>query len=430
MQAMNLRRPWLVVLVLSMGLLACGLSAARADDKEKTQRQKLLELNGLSTEETQLARLRAMIKDRAKAKEEVKLAAKMVKEAKEGDNPFNYNASLILAKAAHILKMYDVAEKFYEHTVELATKLNDGMKMVNAYDSLIDLYWDQKRYADLIDTCEKIVEIKGPKEIEGYYAFALERLVQAKTKQGKIDEAMTITKGIMESAEGLLYIHFLELKGWIQHEDGKLKDAIATYNEAIAKLDADKEAKAEIKDKEKDRVRYILSGLYVDNKEIDKAAKQLETLVKKHPDNPTFKNDLGFIWCDHDMHLEESEKLIKEALALDKKQKEKLKEEGKLDEVTENAAYLDSLGWVYYKEMKYKEALEPLKKASMDEDEGNHLEIWDHLADCYMALGQKKEAVAAWEKGLKMEDVSPRDGERRRKVSEKLKKARLELTKE
>ena len=124
------------------------------------------------------------------------------------------------------------------------------------------------------------------------------------------------------------------------------------------------------------------------------------------------------------MNLEESEKLIKEALDLDKKEKEKLKKEGKIDEVKENAAYLDSLGWVLFKQKKYKEALEPLKKAAADEDDGNHLEIWDHLADCHMALGQKKEAIAAWEKALKMEDLSKRDGERRRKVSEKLKKAK------
>ena len=108
----------------------------------------------------------------------------------------------------------------------------------------------------------------------------------------------------------------------------------------------------------------------------------------------------------------------------------KLKEDGKLDEVKENAAYLDSLGWVYFKQKKYKEALEPLKKASLDEDEGSHLEIWDHLGDCYSALNQKKDANASWEKALKMEDISKRDGERRRKVSDKLKKARAELSKD
>ncbi len=95
-----------------------------------------------------------------------------------------------------------------------------------------------------------------------------------------------------------------------------------------------------------------------------------------------------------------------------------------------NAAYLDSLGWVLFKQKKYKEALDPLKQAAADDDDGAHLEIWDHLADCCMALGQKKEAIAAWEKGLKYEDVSKRDNERRRKVSEKLKKARAENGKE
>ncbi len=92
----------------------------------------------------------------------------------------------------------------------------------------------------------------------------------------------------------------------------------------------------------------------------------------------------------------------------------------------ENAAYLDSLGWVYFKQKKYKEALDPLVKASKDEDEGAHLEIWDHLGDCYLALGEKKEAITSWEKALKMEDLSPRDAERRRKVTEKLKKARTD----
>ena len=106
------------------------------------------------------------------------------------------------------------------------------------------------------------------------------------------------------------------------------------------------------------------------------------------------------------MNLEESEKLIKEALDLDKKEKEKLKKDGKIDEVTPNAAYLDSLGWVLFKQKKYKEALEPLKQAAADDDEGAHLEIWDHLGDCHMALGQRKEAIAAWEKGLKFEDQS------------------------
>ena len=68
----------------------------------------------------------------------------------------------------------------------------------------------------------------------------------------------------------------------------------------------------------------------------------------------------------------------------------------------------------------------PADHPSHHDEDGSHLEIWDHLGDCHLALGEKKEAITAWEKALKYEDISKRDGERRRKVSEKLKKLRAE----
>jgi tetratricopeptide (TPR) repeat protein len=423
-QAMTGRWPTLGALVAGVVLLAGGLNG-RADDKDNPLREELLKLNTLKDEKAQTAKLRALIKDRAKAKKLVAEAAKMMKEAKETEKPFNYNGSLILAKTAHILKDYDAAERFYEQQVDVATKLNNGEKMLNAYDGLLDLYFDAKRYNDAIETCEKVVDLKGPKELEDAKPFILERLVQAKAKQGKFDEAMNMAKGLIELTDGAWY--FLQLKGWIQREAGKFDEAIATYSDVLDKLDANKELKGESKDRLKDNVRYILSGLYVENKDIDKAAKQLQILIKRHPDRATYKNDLGFIWCDNDMNLDESEKLIKEALELDKKEQEKLLEEKKIDEVKENAAYLDSLGWVYFKQKKYKEALEPLKQAVKDDDDGAHLEIWDHLGDVYMALGQKKDAVEAWKKGLTFDDLSKRDAERRKKVVEKLKKEGVEV---
>jgi tetratricopeptide (TPR) repeat protein len=413
--------------VACLALLVGGSGQGRADDKENPLRAELIKLNGATTEDAQLAKLREFVKDREKAKKGVAEAAKMLKEAKDG-SPFNLNGTTILARAAHVVKEYDIAEKFYEQQVELATKVKSGPKMLVAYENLLDLYFETKRYADAVETCEKIVDMRGPKELEDAKPFIIERLIQAKAKQGKIDEALNMTKGLLELTDNAWY--FLQLKGWVQREGGKIDDAITTYSDVLDKVDAAKELKGDVKDRLKDRVRYTLSGLYVENKDIEKAAKQLQTLIKRNPENPTYKNDLGFIWCDNDLNLEESEKLIKEALELDRKEKEKLKADGKIDEVKDNAAYLDSLGWVLFKQKKYKEAIEVLKKAAADEDDGNHLEIWDHLADCYLALGQRKEAIATWEKGLKMEDISKRDAERRRKVTEKLKKARAEAAKD
>ena len=108
-----------------------------------------------------------------------------------------------------------------------------------------------------------------------------------------------------------------------------------------------------------------------------------------------------------------------------RKRQEQALKDGKIDEVRETAAYLDSMGWVLFKKKQYKEALPYLKKAADDEDEGTHLEIWDHLGDVYMAMGEKKEAIAAWQKGLTMDDISKRDLERRKAVTKKLKAANI-----
>jgi len=423
MAAMLRRSTGLGVLAAGLILLAGGRGLLRADEEKNPLRAELLKLNSVATEEAQTAKLRSLVKDREKAKKAVAEAAKMMKEAKDKDEkPFNINGTLIIGRAAHIIKDYDTAEKFYEREADLATKIKSGKKILNAYENLIDLYFDAKRYSEAIEKCEQIMDMTEPQEVVEAQPIIIGQMILAKARLGKVNEALNLTKTMLAQTGGHWF--FLQIRGQVEREDARIDDAIKTYNEVLDKIDAEKRTPQEDKEKRKDNTRYALSGLYVENKEIDKAAKQLDILIKRHPDRATYKNDLGFIWCDNDMKLEESEKLIREALELDKKEKEKLKKEEKIDEVKENAAYLDSLGWVLFKQKKYKEALDYLKKASVDEEEGNHLEIWDHLADCYAALGQKKEAIAAWEKALKMEDISKRDGERRRKVSEKLKKAR------
>lgn len=418
---------------LGLSILTVGLSG-RADDAkpaakkaqatDEALKEQLLKLNRVDAEEAQSAKLRELVEDKDRAKRAVALAAKMQKAEKGRDKPFDFGASLILARAAHIVKDYPTAEYFYTHCAETATKLESGQKMLQAYDGLIDLNWDQQKYQDVIDICERFVEIKGPREIDNAKPFVLERLIQAKSKQGNHDEALRVTEGLIQLTEGGWY--FTQVKGWVQRDAGKYEEAIETYNEVLEKLDGEKEMMPDLKKRLKDRVRYTLSGLYVDNKQIEKAAEQLKTLMKGDPENPTYKNDLGFIWADHDMNLDESEKLIREALELDKERQERLVKEGTLDKVQENAAYLDSMGWVLFKQKKYKEALPYLQKAAADEVDGNHLEIWDHLADVYMALDRKKEAIDAWQKGLTMEDISRRDIERRKKVIAKLKEQGVE----
>jgi tetratricopeptide (TPR) repeat protein len=389
--------------------------AAPTDDQLKEQ---LLAFNTAKTDAAQLEKLRAFVKDKAAAKRGVALAARMQKDAKGADRPFTYTGALMVAKAAHFVRDYPTAETFYDYCADTATKLESGEKMLLAYDGLLDLYWATRRYADAADLCEKVVETKGPPEVMAAAGYFLEKLIQSKALQGNTKEALRITESLMQLEDRKWPL--IQLRGWVYREAGKYPEAIEAYQTALDQAAADRRLKGPQKDRELDRMRYLLSNLFVDNGEIDKAAEQLQTLIKKNPENPTYKNDLGFIWADRDLNLDEAEKLIREALDLDKKRQEKALADGKIDEIRESAAYLDSLGWVLFKKKDYKAALPYLKKAAADEDEGEHLEIWDHVADCELALGNKAAAVAAWQKGLTFEDISKRDAARRARMIEKL----------
>ena len=109
-------------------------------------------------------------------------------------------------------------------------------------------------------------------------------------------------------------------------------------------------------------------------------------------------------------------KAIDEDRKLRKKDKELRPEEDK-----DNAAYLDSLGWVLFKKKKYKEAKEELLKAVQDKKSGQHIEIYDHLGDVCMELGEKDQAIAAWKKGLESATSSKRDQKRKAEVEKKMK---------
>ena len=167
----------------------------------------------------------------------------------------------------------------------------------------------------------------------------------------------------------------------------------------------------------------MLSGVLTDLNQIDKAAGELQALLKENPENPTYNNDLGYIWADHDINLDEAEKLIRKALELEKAEREKLKDAGMMDPEDDrsNSAYLDSLGWVLYKKKQFADAKKYLLEASQA-PEGQHVEILSHLGDVQFALGEKAEAISVWKKALDTENQSKRDTARKEAVRKKLEK--------
>ena len=87
--------------------------------------------------------------------------------------------------------------------------------------------------------------------------------------------------------------------------------------------------------------------------------------------------------------MEQAEALVQRALAQDPK----------------NGAYLDSLGWVYFRMGRLEESKALLEEAVEQTPEA---EIFEHLGQVYLSLGQRKEAEASWRKGLDLGSNRPK----------------------
>ncbi len=403
-------RTFLVAVAVTVSLTP----RAAADDPLRETAIKLNQVTGTTAMRTRLVEL---AKDEAGTKKLLAVAVKMVKDEKP--NPLNYNACHILAQAAHILKDSDTALILYKACAAEAVKLKSESKIVEAFVGMIDLHIATKKFDEAIAACQEFLSIEiedkdSPIVLEK--PLVLAKLISALAKSGKVDEAVKMVDNMIEKDQGGWF--FVRLKGEVLREAEKHGDAADAFLEAIERLKKSDRLEDDVKTHFIKQTRYLLSTVYVDARQIDKSTEQLQILLKDDPDNPTFLNDLGFIWADHDMNIEESEKLIRKAIEKDREQRKKIENLPKSEDV-DNAAYIDSLGWVLYKKKDYKEAKKQLQEAVKLEG-GKHIEIYDHLADVHMALGEKDEAIKVWKESLKFENLTKREKERRKVIEKKL----------
>ena len=87
-----------------------------------------------------------------------------------------------------------------------------------------------------------------------------------------------------------------------------------------------------------------------------------------------------------DKNINQAGRLIKKALGFE----------------PDNGAYIDSLGWYYFKKGKFKEALNELEKAAALMSDP---EIYDHLGEVFLKLGNRDFAKLNWEKSLKLDST-------------------------
>jgi tetratricopeptide (TPR) repeat protein len=166
---------------------------------------------------------------------------------------------------------------------------------------------------------------------------------------------------------------------------------------------------------DKNNVIFLRGAMYEKQKKFELAEKEFRKVLDEDPKNASAWNYLGYMLADQNTRLAEAQDDIQKALALD----------------PDNYAYLDSLGWVYFKQNKLDDAeaqlAHSIRLSSKDPT------IHDHLGDVLFKKGKLKDAIAQWQSSLKEWDASaPADVEPEEvaKVQKKLDGARVKLAQE
>jgi tetratricopeptide (TPR) repeat protein len=166
---------------------------------------------------------------------------------------------------------------------------------------------------------------------------------------------------------------------------------------------------------DKQYVHFLRGSTFEREKKFDEAEAEFKKVLAENPQSAVVLNYLGYMNADRNIRLDESLNYIKQAVSLD----------------PTNGAYLDSLGWAYFRLGKFDLAEENLNKAStrMSADPT----VQEHLGDLYQRTGRLKLAAAHWERAIDEwnRTVAPEvDNEEMAKVQQKLDAAKVRLAKE
>ncbi len=269
---------------------------------------------------------------------------------------------------------------------------------IRGYQQIIETYRDNKQWQQATAVAEEAAK-RFPDD-RGLQMVAASQQADMGNSTVAIDRVKGMLKDNADDRE--VYIALAQMYSRVKEWD-KAEESI---NKAI-----DLSSKPE----DKDYALFVAGSIYERQKKYDKAEEAFHKVLADDPKDAMTLNYLGYMLADRGTRLDEALGYIRRAVALD----------------PQNGAYLDSLGWVYYKMGNYELAEENLRRAAerMNDDPTIH----DHLGELYMKTGRVKLAATNWERSLdEWNKTIPAevDTDSVAKVQKELETARVKLAKQ
>ncbi|MCZ6768515.1 MAG: tetratricopeptide repeat protein [Acidobacteria bacterium] len=342
-------------------------------------------------------------------------AAEVIKTALQ-DDPNHYRLNYELAELMAFLGERQEAIERFLHLRDMS----DSNQRINAIDlSLARLYQRTRQFDKAVELLQAVVRKNPGDEIARLH------LTYALKDAGRLEEALSLSEQLLEGSIAQSYeeqpnkTYLVVAHAQMLSADNQLEKAVALLNNQIAQSSSPeelylvasqlyvdhenhKEAERMIRDgmmrfPDSEDMRFRLGAVYEGQGKLEETEAVFQGILKNHPQHAGVLNYLGYMLADRGLRLLESLDYINKAVEIE----------------PHNGAYLDSLGWVYFKlnqlELAETNLLLALRLSDSDPT------IYDHLGDLYSKLKQYARARTYYR-----HSVSLAENEEQEKVQKKL----------
>jgi tetratricopeptide (TPR) repeat protein len=318
------------------------------------------------------------------AEEAIKIFSALVEQSKNGTDELKANRPVFQQHLAACLQ--DLGD--YRGAIAVFEEMSKGDPAPRNWFLLINAYRLDRQY-DKAQTLGKQQLEKNPKDVNIAMVYARSLADAGKAKEG----AEILNRQLLDDPGNLdLYVNLSQI--YVQAK---------RFGEAEKVL-----RRAEEQKLDKEAVKMQLASVYERQKDFDRAETLFKEILKADPRNAVALNYLGYMLADRGIRLDEAVQYVQQALDVD----------------PNNGAYLDSLGWAFYKKNDLQKAEKYLLQAV--DLVRNDPVIQDHVGDLYFKTGNLEKAQEFWKKSLNS-GGEPEDAQ---KVREKLEKVQETLRKQ
>ena len=310
-------------------------------------------------------------------------------------DPHEVEANFELAKTLVILGERERARAKFEYLTRMEDPRAEAYRNVFK-TNLALVYEEEGRFDEAIALLEEVVE-EDPENVDAKLT-----LFFAYKEGSRVEPALTLTDQLLKENENEPYILIARAQALAADErlDEGAKLLVARSAKtsepelllvAASQLYFGQEMfqKAEAVVKEglvdypkSERLRFQLGAIYERVSDFDAAEGEFKKILDRNPDDADVLNYLGYMLVDRGVRLEEATDYIRRAVELD----------------PYNGAYLDSLGWAYFKQDDWRQAEVYLQKA-IRLNRSDPV-IFEHLGDLYSKLEKPDRAREYYERSI------------------------------